>query len=153
MAARLEPTDARWWVTGGCAAALRGSPRRPGDLDIECHTADAEVVATALGLSLRPCDGGGISSLRAMGRFAGVPVDLTAGLVVRGSGGRVMPDDDGVYVRADVVMHAGFAVRVQPAEEAFARALASGNLSRMGRAVAGLDRPLDAAYVARRVDG
>jgi hypothetical protein len=143
VAARLQRLDVPWHLAGSTGRLMLGITARPGDIDLEVRAADADEVARALGLP-RPTaqSGGGWSSHRAEGRIAGVPVDLSAGLEVRGPGGllRAM-DADTLPCRLGTAT-----IHVVAPGEGLARAMVAGDPERIAKAAGAM--PADEALVA-----
>lgn len=151
VSARLDDAGVPWLLTGGTARALLGSTRRPSDLDLEVDAADAVRAAHALGVEARRDDDGTVGSLRATGRIAGVDVDVSAGITVRGPAGVLTPDWPRQMRAASTARVAGRDVRLAPVEEMLARALVREDAAKARRQ---LDHALPApraAYVAARL--
>jgi hypothetical protein len=143
VAARLDATGIRWQLAGSAGQLLRGERVRPGDVDVEVHAHDAVGAARALGLpGPRYAAGGGWSSWRTGGLIAGVPVDLSGGLEVRGKPAASGAPAPGVLVAMDadtVPVRVGSGlVRVISPGEALARALVAGDAGRTAKARASL---------------
>ncbi len=119
-------------------------PARPGDVDLEVRAADGGVVAAALGLPPPAAQsGGGWSSHRAAGAIAGVPIDLSAGLEVRGPGGLLH-----AMHATTIPCRLGTAtVHVAVPGEALARAMVAGDPERVAKAAGAM--PADEALVAQ----
>jgi hypothetical protein len=148
---RLDGAGVPWLLTGGSARALLGAARRPSDLDLEVDIGDAARAARALGIDPRRDDDGAVGSVRATGRLAGVEVDVSAGITIRGPAGTLNPDWPRQVRWASAARVAGREVRVAPVEEMLVRALVREDAGRARRA---LDPALPApraAYVAARL--
>ena len=136
VADRLEAAGVEWLLAGSAGRRLLGFAGRPADLDLETTEAGAEAGAAALGLEVAWAREAGRASLRAVGRVAGVPVDLSGDLSVEGPGGR-LPADFGVQrTWAEAAEAAGRRVFLAPVEEALARALVSADWTLVGRLAA-----------------
>ena len=147
---------ARWLLSGSAGRALLGCPVRPRDIDLEVDPHDAVAVAAALGVELRPAQGGGRRSRRGRLARAGVEVDVTCGLAIDAPGGRLAPDFALMWERAHPVVIAGRAIRAAPPEESVCRALVLGDwagVARIAGQVAGAPEAirLDAGYVSSRL--
>jgi hypothetical protein len=128
--ARLERHGVEALVAGSAGRALLGFAVRPRDLDLEVAAEDAGRAAAALGLLARDGDDGHAASTRARGRVAGVDVDLTAGLVVRGPLGRLPPDHAAMRRLARPVPVGPATAWVAPVEEQIVRAIVAGDEGR-----------------------
>jgi hypothetical protein len=151
VSARLDDAAVPWLLTGGTARALLGSRRPPADLDLEVDDSEVARAARALGLGVRRDGGGGVTSMRATGRFAGVGVDLSAGITVRGPAGVLTPDWPRQMSFASGVRVAGRDVRLAPVEEMLARALVREDAARAGRLLDPDLPPPRVAYLAARL--
>ncbi|MCU0308890.1 MAG: hypothetical protein MUE51_14210 [Thermoleophilia bacterium] len=139
-------------VAGSTGRALLGWDVRPRDVDLEVDGPHAAHAGEALGAPLHREAGAGWSSLRARVVIDGVEVDCSAAVAVVGPVLALAPDAAQWAAAVDVRL-AGVAIRVAPPEEMLARALAAGDWGRAARIAAGAPagRPVDAAYVARRL--
>jgi len=151
VSTRLDAAGVPWLLTGGSARALLGAARRPADLDLEVDAPDIARAARTLGLEARPDSGGGVDSLRATGRIAGVGVDLSAGITVTGPAGRLSPDWPLQLRFASRLGVAGRRVRVAPVEEMLARALLREDAAKARRLLDPALPPPRATYVAARL--
>lgn len=131
IALRLRAAGIPWRLTGSAALLMRGLHVRPADIDIEVAAADTAGAAHALGLPAPARQsGGGWSSERAVGRLAGVDIDLSGGLAVTGPGGTLHAIDAPVEAAGDLPLC--------PVGEALARAMVAGSDARRAKAVAAL---------------
>lgn len=153
VSARLDRAGVPFVVAGGAGRALLGCARRPGDLDLEVAGAHAGAAGEALGLVMRPASGRGRSGLRAAGSVAGVELDLTADLEVRGTGWVLAPGWEAQWAAAAAVAAGGRVVRAQPLGEQIARALVLGDAAALAKAAAGWPGPLPetAPYLSARL--
>lgn len=150
VAARLDAAGVPWRLAGGTARLLLGMPGRPGDVDVEVRRDDAPRAAAVLGLAPPVAtDGGGWSSLRVQGEVAGVPVDLSGGLMVQGPAGVLRADD----AQTLPVRFGGTTVQVEAPGESLARAVIAGDAARERRARAHLpaDAGVAVAYAESRI--
>jgi hypothetical protein len=153
---RLDRAGVDWLLAGSAARALLGLAARPADLDLEVPGEGAPAAAAALSLVLSRDAGGGRASWRGRCRIAGVEVDLTGDLEVRGPGGRLAPDFALQRAWAHTREVAGRRIRLAPVEEAVARAVVLADWRALAR-VAGEARDgrepvaLRTAYLSRRL--
>jgi hypothetical protein len=153
VAERLDDAGVDWMLAGSCARALQGFAVEPRDLDIEVAPAHLGRAAAALGLTPRRHADPTAVSERATGPVAGVEVDLTAGLVVRGPGG-VLPADHALARLFGRTARVGTrAVVVMPFEEQVARAVVRGDGDRLDRLAAEAPSAdvLEGTYLALRL--
>jgi hypothetical protein len=156
VACRLDAAGVRWLLAGSAGRALLGHRVRPADIDLEVAQADAAAAAAALGVSMKPASGRGRTSLRGGVRWAGVEVDVTAGLTVEGPAMRLAPDEAAQLSARTIARLSGRAIPVAPVEEAVARAIVLGEWDALAKLVppggsGGDPAPLRADYVARRL--
>lgn len=148
---RLDGAGVEWLVAGGAGRALQGAHARPRDLDLEVEPGRAADAAAALGLELADDADHHVRSRRAVGTLAGVEVDLTTRLAVRGDGGGLEPDWEMQRRWARTVTVAGRAIATAPTEETLARALVRGDWARLAKVAAGGGPAPRAAYLAERL--
>lgn len=87
VAVRLGDAGIAWQLAGSGGRLLLGTDVRPGDVDVEVALDDGPAASRALGLPPPVRGAGGAwSSWRTGGAIAQVPIDLSAGLEVRGNG-------------------------------------------------------------------
>ncbi len=131
VAARLDRAGIRWHLAGSTGRLLLGGPARASDVDVEVAQSDAAAAAAVLGLPAPVAvQSGGWSSLRTQGQVAGVPVDLSGGLTVRGPGGVLHAMDADVLA----VPFGGAVVQVARPGESVARAVVAADTTREQRA-------------------
>jgi hypothetical protein len=144
VAARLQPLDVPWQLAGSTGRLLLGINARPRDVDLEVRAADADVVAEALDLPQPTAQsGGGWSSHRTAGTIAGVPIDLSAGLEVRGPGGLLRA----MEAHALPCRLGTATIHVVPPGEALARAMVAGDPERVAKAAGAM--PADEGLIAQ----
>lgn len=148
VAIRLDRAGVSWLVAGGAGRALQGAAHRPADIDVEVAPEHADTAARALGMTLVRDAGGGVTSRRAEGWFAGVAVDLSADITIDG---RLAADWAQQLAGAVPCRVAGRTVLTAPAEEALARAIARGDWARIAKLAAGGGPPPRVDYLARRL--
>ena len=142
-----------WVATGGVARALQGFDTTPGDLDVEVDEAACVRAAAALGLEARSAGGGTVTSVRAVGSWHGVALDMSGGVTVHGPGGHLHADFAVMRAFARRVVVDGQEIWAAPVEEQIARALVAGDGARLDRIAD--ERPsdftLDDFYLAVRL--
>lgn len=148
VADRLDRAGVSWLLAGGAGRALQGAAHRPADIDVEIGPDDAEAGTRALGFVLARDSGGGVTSRRAGGVFAGVEVDLSTEIAIDG---RLAPDWALQWAWAVPCRVAGRTVLAAPVEEALARAIAGGDWARIAKLAAGGGPPPRPDYLARRL--
>ena len=131
--ARLERLGVEALVAGSAGRALLGFAVRPRDLDLEVAPEDAGRAAAALGLRAREQRDGSASGTRASGVLAGVEVDLTAGLTLRGPLGRLPWDAGAMRSHARPVPVGTATALVAPVEEQLVRAIVMEDEARIAR--------------------
>lgn len=153
VADRLDAAGVEWLVTGGVARSLGGFDSTPRDLDLETPEPHTRRAAAALGLTADWCADAHARSLRATGPVAGVDVDVSGGLEIRGPGGCLPADYPLMRLLARAARVDGRTVRVAPIEEQIARAVVAGDDARLDRIAA--DAPPgyapDGYYVSLRL--
>jgi len=147
-AERLDRAGAEWLLAGSAARALLGYAVRPGDIDLETSREEGPAAAGALGVRLADEAGGGRACLRGRCRIAGVEVDLSGDLDVRGPGGRLAPDFALQRAWAHERQVGGRLVRLAPVEETVARAVVLADWGALAR-VATQARDGDGAVALR----
>ena len=154
VADRLARGRVEWLVAGSAGRALLGYDVRPADLDLEVGPGGADAAARLLGAPLVAASGAGRSSRRGATRIAGVEVDLTCDLAVRGAAAALAPDFALQRAWSHPVRVCGRELRAAPVEETIARALVLADAARLrrvtGEAGAGA-APLRPAYLSLRL--
>ncbi len=153
LAATLDDTLAEWLLAGSTARKLAGWDVEPDDLDVEVSPHGIEAAAEALGLPLRDDDTGAGHSLRAEGEISGVAVDLTANLEVSGPGGQLGPDFPLQRTWATSMEVGGRRIWLAPVEEGLARAMVTGDWSKLVALASGApeDLPIRVPYLSLRL--
>lgn len=152
VADRLDAAGVEWLLTGGAARALLGAARRPADVDLEVDAPDIGRAAAALGFSgVRREEGGGVASLRAGGRLAGVELDVSADVAVRGPAGALAPDWALQRRWSIPLSAAGRSLLAAPPEEMLVRALVREDRRRAAKLLDGDGPAPRAAYLAARL--
>lgn len=151
---RLRAAGVDHLVVGGCARALLGeaiaTARRPRDVDLEVAPADIARAAGALGARVYEDADAAATSLRAARLVAGVEVDITAMVEVRGALGTLPGDWGRQWGARRQVVAGGRRLTVGPTAEFVARALVAGDGARLLRCAGAGPWP-DPDYVSARV--
>lgn len=154
IADRLARGGVAWLVAGSAGRALVGYDVRPADLDLEVGAEGADAAADLLGAPLAGTSGAGRASRRGSAVIAGVEVDLTCDLSVRGAAGALAPDFALQLAWSHPVRVCGRPIRVAPVEETLARALVLGDAARLARVAAegrGGAAPIRPGYLSLRL--
>lgn len=151
IAVRLDAAGVAWLLAGSAGRVLLGASRRPRDIDLEVPAAQADRAARALGLVAAAEQGHGWSSVRAVGRLAGVDVDVSADVGVAGPRWTLAADDAAAAGWAIPVTCGGRRILAAPPEEALVRAIIAEDWSRIAALAAQGGPAPRPDYMSRRL--
>jgi len=85
LAARLDRTQARWWIIGSAAAALHGAETEVADVDVVTDEGTAAALLREAGLPVRQGEGSDLFRSAVFGRIEGepLPIEVMGGLSLR----------------------------------------------------------------------
>jgi len=85
LAARLDRTEAPWWIIGSAAAALHGAQTEVADVDVVTDAATAAALLREAGLPVRQGEGSDLFRSAVFGRIGDgpLPLEVMGGLSLR----------------------------------------------------------------------